>query len=187
MSGLFGDLLKPGDGSAHALKSELELRASRDGDRARVARYLLQHGETWRGIPTPDEFKGHIGEPQRCFNNALAAAAADPRLTYVEGLYNVGGRAAEHAWCVDPEGRLVELTFMSDERGDDDFWFTDSATGMRRKTRPELFAYYGVRVAVPVVQRVLMDMRAHFGDERWGILHPENGAPLLDVPTGVQR
>lgn len=187
MSGLFGDLLKPGDGSAFALKAELELRAKRGDDRAAVARFLLRRGESWQGAPTPEEYRHLRGEVQRCFNNALAAAVADSSLTYVEGVYNVGGRTAEHAWCVDPQGRIVELTFMDPDGTGGEFISRDSATGVVRPTRAELFAYMGVRIPTDTVQRCLADLRASFGDNRWGVLHPENGAPAIKLLTGVAR
>ena len=50
------------------------------------------------------------GEKQACFHNAFALARAHPELTYCEGLaLNVF--PVEHAWCLDPDGRVADNTW----------------------------------------------------------------------------
>jgi hypothetical protein len=113
---LFEELgLKPGDGNITALKKELELRRntwSRPGYVYRGAGdFILQHGEFWNGVPLPEEWAHLRGEESACFANALAAAESNPELRYVEGMYAVGaGHYTPHAWCLAPDGTLLELT-----------------------------------------------------------------------------
>jgi hypothetical protein len=98
-----------------ALKRELELRRER-WDRPGyfyrgVGDLMLQHGTFFVGRELPDRWMSHLGTPNECFLNALAAAQAEPDLRYFEGLYAAHGNYTPHAWCVDPDGGVVEVTW----------------------------------------------------------------------------
>ena len=70
---------------------------------------LLQHGRWYEPRPLP---RGHWrGEQKACFRNALMAASRF-RLKYVEG-YACGIIPVHHAWCVDDENRVYEVTWPS--------------------------------------------------------------------------
>lgn len=49
------------------------------------------------------------GPPKHCFRNAALAAQLVPILTYCEG-YVSSVIPVLHAWCLSPEGEVVELT-----------------------------------------------------------------------------
>lgn len=112
-------VLKPGQGAELAVKRELELRRSQwtqPGYFYRgVGDFLLQHGRFWNGNRLPEQYEQYVGPMGNCYENALAAAEADRSLRYVEGVYAVVGKDFHgHAWCVNPDDRLVELTAPTD-------------------------------------------------------------------------
>lgn len=51
------------------------------------------------------------GPAKQCYQNATQLALDWPDLTYVEGLAQGGSLLIPHAWCIDPEGRVVEATW----------------------------------------------------------------------------
>lgn len=115
MSGLFDGLLKPGQGVELSFRRELERRRAswdRPGYLYRGAGdYLLQHGRFYSGRVIPDRFEQFRGPGGHCFDNACLAAQACPELRYVEGVYSTGNaHPMPHAWCIDPDGGVVELT-----------------------------------------------------------------------------
>lgn len=76
---------------------------------------LLRHGKFYSGRTLPAQYEHLQGAPSGCFGNALAAAKADPTLRYCEGVYAIGARHyTPHAWCLDPNGELLELTMPTD-------------------------------------------------------------------------
>lgn len=122
MTGLFGGILgTPESRNEQVLRADLELRRKAwlspgPGYIYRGAGdYLLQHGKFYAGRQIPDRYAQLVGEESMCFNNALQACKADSSLRYCEGCYQTGhGYAMSHAWCVDPDGGLVEVTLPTD-------------------------------------------------------------------------
>lgn len=121
MSDLFGGILKPGDGSRLSIQRELELRRER-WDRPGYlyrggADYMLRHGKFYAGRVLPDAYAHFFGESNECFSNSISAALADSSLRYVEGIYSTGHTwYTPHAWCIDPDDNVVELTFPTIDR-----------------------------------------------------------------------
>jgi hypothetical protein len=112
-------VLKPGQGAELAVIRELELRRKQWTEPGYFYRgvgdFLLQHGRFWSGSLLPEQYEQYIGPSGNCYENALAAAEADPSLRYVEGVYAIVGKDFHgHAWCIDPDDRLVELTVPTD-------------------------------------------------------------------------
>lgn len=91
------------------------------------ADFVLAHGEFFTPRATPAKYGGM--KPAACFANNLILVSAFPELTYVEGIVwappalradtgmPVGRpRPVHHAWAVDPDGLLVEVTYRSTAR-----------------------------------------------------------------------
>lgn len=117
MSGLFESFgLKPGEGAQAALRRELERRRSlwdRTGYHYRGAGdFILQNGAFYAGRELPERYLHLAGEANECFVNSVLACTQDATLTYCEGVYSTGAdHFTPHAWCVDPDGGVVEVTF----------------------------------------------------------------------------
>ena len=72
--------------------------------------FLLDHG-----IEYPfdaSSFEGERGEQKQCYMNATWAALNNPDLTYVEGKVWVYGIGIDHAWCIDPSGKVIDPTLV---------------------------------------------------------------------------
>lgn len=165
---LFGGLLPTGDASEQALTRELELRRNAWDRPGYVFRghgdLLLKHGKFFKGRELPTEWEHLVGVESACFNNSLAAALTNPALSYMEGVFSVGRKHfGLHAWVLDPEGRLLEVTMPTHDPGR----FTDAET-LTPYPPVELWSYWGVVVNAQYVQ-------AH--DEAFGL-------PMLDRPAG---
>lgn len=74
--------------------------------------FVLQHGEEFESAPIPKEYQ--LLAPKLCFANALLASELYG-LTYVEGYASYLGFPVHHAWNVDDEGRLIDLTWAAIE------------------------------------------------------------------------
>jgi hypothetical protein len=121
---LFDELgIKPGQANITALRTELEFRRSewnKPGYHYRGAGdFLLQHGRFWNGRQLPEQYLSSLNAnpegPTVCFANALLGAQTHAELTYVEGMYSTGhGHFTSHAWCMDPDGGIVELNLPTD-------------------------------------------------------------------------
>lgn len=115
----FSDLIKPGEGARLGLESELRRRMAawdRPGYFYKgVGDFLLQHGRSY-GPPItfpPDDWfqgKGGRGGPYgTCFINAVEYAEQHG-VRYCEGLYATQGSYVAHAWCLDADDRVIEVT-----------------------------------------------------------------------------
>lgn len=109
--------------------------------------FIERNGKLWRGRSLPSHYKR--GPSKECFRNAALLAVNEPRLAYVEGYGLRAGLALpiHHAWCVDEEDAVVDVTWSD----------------------PEHCAYYGVRF----VRAMLVD--ALIQNEVYGILDTGRG------------
>lgn len=129
-----------------ALKRDLEVRASRwtrpgyhyQGS----ADLFLKHGTFFTGRQLPDKYVGDVGNEGECFSNALAAAKKYPELRYFEGVYSSHGAFTSHAWCVDQDDQMVELTWPTSEDRRE-IYRDRSGMGI---IHPERMAYVGVEL-----------------------------------------
>jgi len=85
--------------------------------------YLRAHGEHF---PGPPGLHGHRrGKEGECWRNAMQATFDNSKqLTYVQG-FVIGSmtQVVAHAWCVDRDDRLVELTWdVAIARGDERYF-----------------------------------------------------------------
>jgi hypothetical protein len=160
MSGFLDGVLKTGDGSRLAIQRELEFRRDR-WDRPGYlyrggADYMLRHGKFYRGRVCPDAYAHLIGASNECFDNALVAVRQEPSLRYCEGVYSTGHTwFTPHAWCVDPKGELVELTYPTIDRE----MFTNDL-GMPILP-PERWGYWGVIFRPELIEDHLELVREH--------------------------
>lgn len=73
--------------------------------------FLAQHGvEMFAHPKLPGKYHEWKGPMKQCFHNAANAAFHEPELIYCEG-YASSIIPTLHAWCLDPEGRVLELTW----------------------------------------------------------------------------
>lgn len=127
------ETLKAGDAARIAMRKHFEAQHKPVHD------LMLKSGRYWQGRELPAEYEHLTGETQRCFLNALTAAEVDPRLTYYEGFYTVGGsEPRNHGWCVTPAGEILELTFPT--RYIEGAWVPSIGPWMP----PRHWAYWGV-------------------------------------------
>lgn len=98
------------------LKQHLEMCAKLG---ARVDAFLLEFGGEYQSRELPAKYKA--GKLGRCFENAALLAMANDSLTYVEGyaaIENLGSIPVHHAWCIDSNCHVVDVTWPSDEKKD---------------------------------------------------------------------
>jgi hypothetical protein len=158
MTFLDGVLPSPEERVRTSLTRELELRRKRLEEAAQFspgdgyvyrggADLALRHGKFYPGRLLPAQYMPHQGDLGHCFANAQNAANADPSLTYCEGYYTTGyGVPLAHAWCVAPDGEMLELTFPLQH--------LDRARSPETKMKflpPEHWGYYGLTFDVRLV------------------------------------
>lgn len=198
---LFGglDLGTPADRNKHAMTRELELRRKRTphSGHGRVylngADFLLKHGKFYEGREMPDRYAHLMGQMGLCFWNAAAAAEADPTLRYCEGITGVGGgRFVAHAWVLDPDGNVVDLTYSAEAVGIG----VDFDTGLPLLPIAH-WSYWGViftpelmrahhEIGYPMLGR---DVTEQYRPGQAGKrdLTPPPSLPVLDVPYDPNR
>ncbi len=98
------------------IKSYLKMCQEAFGDRDPMSAFLLKHGAEYRH--GPGSFTGKRKEPKECFKNATILMLSDLDLTYVEGKVGVHGLPIDHAWCVDPDGFVIDPTLDFGIAGD---------------------------------------------------------------------
>jgi len=73
--------------------------------------FVSDHGiEMFAPARLPKSYRHLKGQLRMCFANAAKAAMDDPSLIYCEG-YASSIIPVLHAWCLDPKGRVLELTW----------------------------------------------------------------------------
>jgi hypothetical protein len=169
----FRDLIPPGEGAKMALKRELERRVQ-SGNWGPEYVYqggsdlILRHGTFFTGREVPEQYQSPAFLPNQCFGNALAAAQQWPELRYFEGVYSTGAsHFTPHAWCVDAEGLVVELTMPTREL--ERYHHPDSMGG--RLSTPDHWVYAGLEFD-PAFVEAYMD---------------EYDLPMFDRPTADQK
>jgi hypothetical protein len=80
------------------------------------SRFILAAGQEYDSRVLKHRFGR--GMRKACYRNAFELALKHPgELTYCEGrALSCGIVPIEHAWCVTPEGRVVDTTWRDDER-----------------------------------------------------------------------
>lgn len=70
--------------------------------------FVLKHGIECTAAPLPEGVKR--GRVKLCYMNATKLALKRPDLVYVEG-FAVGVIPVMHAWCVTPDGTVIDPTW----------------------------------------------------------------------------
>lgn len=81
------------------------------GQPALMQRFILEKGRAWIPQALPKPFERLT--PKNCFQNSYVLAELDHHYKFVEGLalnQNVD-MLVHHAWCVDADNRVVDLTW----------------------------------------------------------------------------
>lgn len=195
--GLFKAITNP---SMLALRRDLEQRAAnwtRPGYQyAGGGDFLLKHGTFYPGRQLPDQYAHLFGAPNACFANALLVAKENPDLRYCEGVYAAHGGFVPHAWLVDPDGELVEVTWPTrPDQGTEKFH--DSLMKMSL-VAPERMAYCGAFFRWELVEWFvenygefcLLDRPSHdvsYGTSRGMDMSQCHDNPILKVPYDPDR
>lgn len=152
----FRSIIKPGQGAQQAVQRFIEAKAAKfrfpeGGDwYSCVEEMILKHGEAFTGAHLPDAYKGDVGPATHCHKNALAAALAHPELRLFTGFYSVSVEVHEHSWCVDPDGKVVELTYPV-ENAEGKFMAKGEHVTMPWQA-PEHWAYHGLELDASFVK-----------------------------------
>lgn len=110
-----------------------------------VADFLLRHGQFWQPAPLPRCVKPM---PIRmCYHNSQLLARRRKGLRYVEGVA-LGVIPTHHAWCVDPDGRVIDATWASVE------------PSLLTEHGPIGTSYFGVELPMELVREVMSTDRA---------------------------
>lgn len=73
---------------------------------------ILKHGKPWYiGEHT---FSGRRASRKQCYMNSFLLVQDNPSLTYVEG-WCWSGFLVPHAWCIDPDGQVIDPTLRETE------------------------------------------------------------------------
>lgn len=117
------------------------------------------------------------GPAKQCYKNATQLALDCPELTYVEGVAQGGALLIPHAWCIDPEGRVIEATWPVPGQAywgaayDTEFlilWTLKQKVWgiLQEKVPAELFTYVPERIFLGLEGGKLMRVRRLFAEAR---------------------
>lgn len=116
-------------------------------------RMLLKYGTAFDPSPLPEDVP--VMEPRCCYLNSYTLARQQPeRLTYYEGfaaMVGNNGWGVAHAWCVDPDGRVVDATWPN-------------------VTSDRPAAYLGLALPLDTVER-FVGVESHGTISEWGWKH----------------
>jgi hypothetical protein len=83
-----------------------------------VGDFYLMLGQARRSRPLPKDVRA--GQMKQCYMNAGRLATERPQFIYCEGYARRKGvpLAVHHAWCLDEEGYVLDLTWPYDEENE---------------------------------------------------------------------
>ena len=81
-----------------------------------IEEFVLEHGESFGPrIELPEGIE--YGKAKECFGNAFGVAMNHRELTYAEGFaYTPGLLSVPHAWVVDKQGQVIDVTWRDGGR-----------------------------------------------------------------------
>ena len=106
-----------------------------------IPHFVLDNGI---GLDVPEEDTHALGTIKECFCNAFDLVQRNPELIYVEG-YAAGIIPVHHAWCIDPDGKVIEVTWTDDHR----------------------LAYYGIPMDFDYVKRAVFRKQTYGVIDDW--------------------
>jgi hypothetical protein len=121
------------------IRDHLMIRQKISDGRDWMSAFMLKHGVEYRF--GPGSFTGPRAEQGACFKNATLLMLRERHLTYAEGVVGVYGIPIDHAWCVDPDGLVIDPTLDA----------AISGGGMERIT-----GYFGVPFRREYVERAII-------------------------------
>lgn len=85
-------------------------------------RYILEHGQHFirQLAPTQKNWR-KLYRMKECYRNAYELALSDMSFTYVEGVA-VGVIPTDHAWCVTPNGTVIDPTWAGGRQKCSDYY-----------------------------------------------------------------
>lgn len=101
--------------------------------------FVLKYGRGFKWRRSLGAYDFLRGEIRQCYLNAANAAISHPELTYCEG-YASSLIPVNHAWCLDPQGRVLELTW--EEPGSEYYGIPFKTEFLRRQLLTQ--KYYGL-------------------------------------------
>ncbi|MFT3815623.1 MAG: hypothetical protein QM740_20040 [Acidovorax sp.] len=139
------------------------------------AKLTLVAGQAQANVAAQHDFPR--GPAKQCYRNAAQLAMDFPELTYVEGVAQGGSLLIPHAWCIDEEGRVVEVTWPDPGHAywgaayDTEFlifWTLKQKTwGVLQEMVPaELFTYLPERIFFGLEGEKLAQVRTLFAESR---------------------
>jgi len=163
----------------HYLKIHVDLREKHASMNMREAGYAYSCQEDFvlREGTLYTEMSERVykpGIPRYCFHNAyVAASRSRGKLRYCEGYALSSFMPVPHGWCIDPDGRVVDVTWCGDgstERIDDGFYTPAPAS-----------EYLGIVFPIEYVRKIRKATTGACVIDNW-----EQNWPLLRTPLEDQ-